>query len=375
MGKKVSLMTFHASHNFGSVMQAYALKAAVGGMGNECSILNFRPASQLDKYSALPRTYGVRCLVKSAAQTLAHPRRRMRSIAQYEGFISRYLTDDPMVSDMSGLAQPDADVLLTGSDQVWGYQIPEFARSHEDIRPAYYFSFAEGRKVSYASSTGTATAAQLAPYAGLMAAYDRISVREREAVGLVSGLSGKPVECVLDPTFLLDVGDWRRLMSDAGSIDSVPAGRYCLIYSLQGLRARGNWLRLARAVQDELDMPLVSASHFVPLRGAGIRPTFDIGPTDVLALFANASYVLTDTFHGTLFSMHFGKQFVTYTPGRDDPRIRDITERLGLTSRVAHTVDEAAAAVSRHIDYGVVGALRSAELEASKRYLSDAIDG
>ena len=375
MGKRVSLMTFHASHNFGSVMQAYALKAAVEGMGNECTILNFRPASQLDKYSALPKTYGAKYLAKSAAQMLAHPRRRLRSIAQYEAFIARYLADGPIVTTMSGLAQPDADVLLTGSDQVWGYHIPEFARSAEDIRPAYYFSFAEGRKLSYASSTGTATGIQLAAYADLMAAYDRISVRERGAVGLVSRLSGRPVECVLDPTFLLNEEDWRKLMSDSGSADRVPSGRYCLVYSLQGLRARGNWLKLARAVQDELDMPLVSASHFVPLRGAGIRPTFDIGPADVLALFANASYVFTDTFHGTLFSTHFGKQFVVYTPGRDDPRIRDITVRLGLGDRVAHTVEEAASAVAKRIDYGAVGGLRSAELEMSMQYLSGAIDG
>lgn len=368
-------MTFHASHNFGSVMQAYALKTAVERLGNECTVINFRPASQLDKYSAFPRTYGFRHLAKSAGQTLLHPRRRMSSIMQYEAFISKYLTNDPMITEMSRLTQPAADVLLTGSDQVWGYQIPEFIRSSEDVRPAYYFSFAEGRKVSYASSTGTATAAQLAPYARLLAAYDCISVREREAVSLVSELSGRPVDCVLDPTFLLDGEGWHKLIVDSGSMEAVPKGEYCLIYSLQGLRARGNWLRLARAVQDVLKMPLVSASHFVPLRGAGIKPTFDIGPTDVLALFANASYVLTDTFHGTLFSTHFCKQFVTYMPGRDDPRICDITDRLGLTDRVAHTVEDTVSAIGRHIDYEAVYSLRNAELKASRRYLSSALKG
>ncbi len=356
-------------------MQAYALKAAVRELGNDCAILNFRPASQLDKYSVIPKTYGAKQAIKSAAQTLAHPRRKMRSISQYENFIARYLTDAPMVTEMSSLVQPDADILLTGSDQVWGYQIPEFIRSSEDIRPAYYFSFAEGSKVSYASSTGTATSAQLAPYAELMTTYDYISVREREAVEMVSKLSGKPVECVLDPTFLLEKEDWRKLIHDSNSSSKVPEGRYCLIYSLQGLRARSNWLKLAGAVQKKLDMPMISASHFVPLRGAGIKPTFDIGPTDVLALFANASYVLTDTFHGTLFSLHFGKQFVAFTPGRDDPRIRDITERLGLSNRIAHTVEEAAAALSKRIDYEAVNALRSVELNTSREYLAKAMQG
>lgn len=375
MGKKVSLMTFHASHNFGSVMQAYALKRAVEGIGNSCEVVNFRPASQLDKYSAFPKEYGARYFAKAAAQTLAHPRRRMSSISQYERFIAERLTDAPMVTNMAGLSQLDADVLLSGSDQIWGYQIPEFAKSKEDVRPAYYFSFSEGRKVSYASSTGTATAEQLAPYAGLLAGYDRISVRERDAVGLVSQLSGRRVECVLDPTFLLEKDDYLRLVADDGSEGKAPVEPYCLIYSLQGFRARGNWLKLARSIGDLLGMPIVSASHFVPLRGSGIKPTFDIGPTDVLALFANASYVLTDTFHGTLFSMHFGKQFITFTPGRDDPRIRDITERMGLSDRIARSVDEAVAAAAREVDYGVVSAMRAVELEASRAYLTSAIVG
>jgi len=111
------------------------------------------------------------------------------------------------------------------------------------------------------------------------------------------------------------------------------------------------------------------------LKGVGIKPVFDIGPIDVLALFKNASYVLTDTYHGTLFSIHFDKQFVTFTPNRDDPRIDDITDRLGLANRVARTVEEAVKAAGERIEYGEVARTRSIEIGSSMQYLKSALQG
>lgn len=370
----MSLITFHGSHNFGSVMQAYALKHTVEDLGNECAIVNFRPVAQLDKYSLLPRMYGIKYFAKSAVQLLAHPLARSHTFSQYEEFISKNLTDAPEINYMKDLTAVEGDVLLTGSDQVWGYQIPEFIKSKEDIRPAYYYSFASGRKVSYASSTGTATAAQLFPYANLIQEYSHVSVREKNAASLVSALFERPVEYVLDPTFLVGEDAYQRL------IDSDIAGNgtregYCLIYSLQGLRARKDWQKLVSLIQDDIGLPMISASHFVPLSGAGIKPVFDIGPIDVLTLFKNASYILTDTYHGTLFSIHFDKQFVAFTPSRDDPRIDDITDRLGLANRVARTVEEAVEAAGERIEYGEVARARSIEIENSMQYLKSALQG
>jgi len=374
VSRKVSLMTFHGSHNFGSVMQAYALKRTVEDLGNECVIINFRPVAQLDKYSLFPKMYGMKYFAKSAAQLLAHPLARSRTFFQYEEFISKNLTDAPEINYIRDLIAVEGDILLTGSDQVWGYQIPEFIKSKEDIRPAYYYSFANGRKVSYAPSTGTATAAQLSSYANLIQEYSHVSVREKKATSLVSALFGRPVECVLDPTFLVGEDVYQSL------IDSDIAGNrasegYCLIYSLQGLRARKDWQKLVSLIQDDIGLPMISASHFVPLKGVGIKPVFDIGPIDVLALFKNASYVLTDTYHGTLFSIHFDKQFVTFTPNRDDPRIDDITDRLGLANRVARTVEEAVKAAGERIEYGEVARTRSIEIGSSMQYLKSALQG
>lgn len=373
MKKDVRLITFHASHNFGSVMQAYALKHAVEGMGNSCRIINFRPASQLDKYSAIPRLYGGKMLLRSIANRVSQPMGWKRTHAAYEEFIAGHLTDEPAIVDIAGLVRVEADVLLTGSDQVWGYQIPEFVRSREDVRPAYYYSFATGRKVSYASSTGTATRDQLEPYAKYLRLYDRISVREEASVEVVESLlPGREVACVLDPTFLLSADEYRDLLEGVPR-PSLPEGAYCLIYSLQGVSSRKDWLELARGVRKSLGLPIISASHFIPLKGPGVKAVTEIGPLDVLALFSNASYVLTDTFHGTLFSTHFGKQFVTFTPGRNDPRISDITNRLGLEGRVARTPDEGVGLLSRPVDYERVDAIRRSETERSLGYLIEAL--
>lgn len=368
---RAALLTFHGSHNFGSVFQAYGLKRRIEAFGVDCDIVNFRPKAQLDKYSLVPRMYGARATVKSLAK-LPHFRQLSRSSEKYESFISNHLVSTPAFSTMSCFSDfPEYDVYVTGSDQVWGYSIPEFVRSDEDIRPAYYYAFTEGKKVSYASSTGEATAAQLAPYASLMKKYSSLSVREEGSVGVVEELTGRGVTCCLDPTFLVPRDEYCELASFCRS-DRFPKG-YILLYSLQGVRIHREWMALANSVSLRLGIPVLSISPFCARSSRFVTPIYDAGPLDILDLFANASLVLTDTFHGTLFSIHFSKNFVAFEPGRDDPRIKDVLRRVGLLERIAHDPDRGLELAEIPIDYAASDALKSKEIAQSEEYLRTAL--
>ena len=364
---RTALLTFHGSHNFGSVFQAYGLKRRIEGFGADCDIVNFRPRAQLDKYSLVPRMYGIGTIAKSLAK-LPHFRQLSKSHEKYENFISEYLVSAPEFSTMSCFSDfPEYDVYITGSDQVWGYSIPEFVKSDEDIRPAYYFSFAEGKKISYASSTGEATAAQLAPYASLMKNYSSLSVREEKSVSVIEELTGRGVSCCLDPTFLIPRGEYREL-ANLCHPELFPRD-YVLLYSLQGMRIHREWMNLANSISRRLGIPVLSVSPFCTRKSRFVEPIYDAGPLDILGLFANASLVLTDTFHGTLFSMHFSKDFVVFEPGRDDPRIKDVLRRVGLLERIAHDPDYGLELAGIPVDYTASDALRSREIAQSEEYL------
>lgn len=365
------MITFHGSHNFGSVFQAFALKKRVEFMGFDCDIINFRPTAQIDKYSLVPKAYGIKTALKKIARFSQFGELKA-SHEKYEAFIASYLTNEMPFNELEGFSHVrDYDIYLTGSDQVWGYSIPEFMESEQDIRPAYYLSFADGKKVSYASSTGEATVEQLKPYANLLDSYSYISVRERKSSSIITELTGRKVSCNLDPTFLLSKEEYYKLLGQADVKSWL--GDYILVYSLQGYRIHREWMRFVNAACMHLGMPAISISPFCPKESSVVLPIHDAGPLDILGLFANASYVLTDTFHGTLFSTHFGKQFVTFEPGRDDPRIQDVLERLELTDRIAHQASEGFALFNTEIDYGRIGVLREAEVKDSISYLNMAL--
>lgn len=371
----IGLLTFHASHNFGSVFQAYGLKSFLLAHNYECEILNFRPYSQIDKYSALPLRYGAKTFLRSAAALPFLPYTRTTA-KKYEQFIHDHLTDEDPIHLPEKLpnAVKPYDICLSGSDQIWGYSIPEFVRSPADLRPAYYFDFTDKKKISYASSFGTATIEQLQPYAQYLQQYFALSVREKSSVPIAEELSGKEVACCLDPTFLLDYSTLDNL-SQTGRIN-LPSttNEYALLYSLQGYSSFSSLANAVQELKDLTGLPVVFVNHFANISVPGTIPVKGTGPLDILALFRNASYILTDTFHGTCFSMHFDKQFSIYRPQDRDPRLVDVTTRMGLEKRYCCDIDQLRASLEEEIDYSVVSALRAMERDQSIQYLLSALE-
>ena len=228
---KVGIITFHASYNFGSVMQAWATQKTVEHLGHDVEIINFRMQSQKDKYSLFPLHSGMKTIIRNLLQ-LRHIGKKYRANTQYEDFICNKLNITEEYATYEQLLKMEQyDIYLAGSDQIWGYAIPEFMFTTEDVRGIYYFGFTDGYKISYASSTGEATYEQLQPYKKYMEQFSNIAVREQHGKKLIGDIIGKKVECVLDPTYLISHEEWVKI-SKYGK--KVCDEKYILIYSLQG---------------------------------------------------------------------------------------------------------------------------------------------
>ena len=370
---KIGLLTFHASHNFGSVMQAWATQKILNEMGYVSEIINFRALSQKDKYAVFPFRSGWKVIARNLAQ-LKYIKQKHSYYYKYENFINHnlYLSKElNHVSQMRAIGE-SYDLYVAGSDQIWGYRVPEFVSSKEDIRGIYYLNFTSSPKISYASSTGASALEELSQYRNLLNEFEHISVRESAGKMLLEKILGREVSVVLDPTYLITHDTWCSL---ANKREALCNEKCILIYTLQGRKKANKWKQLINslptAVRTKYD--IVTISPFVPIEGHGIRNLAFAGPEEILNLFCNAKFIYTDTFHGMSFAIHFHKQFALFEDAYADERKRNILAQLNLQQRETNDIYQAQHLLDLKIDYQKIIEILKVEAEYSKRYLQGAI--
>lgn len=321
---KIGTMTFFGSHNYGSVLQAYALQQFVVDLFQqhlspcEYRIIGFRSAQQQALYRP-PKADSPKNLVKRLMY-LPYKRKIDRQHDKFERFITERLSVTEPFSDPAALPEraADFDVLLSGSDQVWNVRAKDFDY-------AYLFEGCKEKKISYAASLGPLpidrSRFDAERYAALLKGFASVSVREtqsREALGAF--MDADRIAIMPDPVFLLSAEEWRKLESEPYP------DRYILFYCLEPSKAQ---IGLAKRAAKQLGLPVVITGY--RNKNDWINPfvkIYDAGPYDFLSLIDRAELVLTSSFHGTAFSLIFGKPFLAID-GMADARIRDLLTRFG----------------------------------------------
>lgn len=323
MKARVGVITFHAAHNYGSVLQAYALQQYVLSLGFECEIINFRTSAQKDQYRPLTKRKGIKYLVKNA-YFLLHYFPRKEKYVKFESFINKY-------ERLSSLEYHSLEDLFTaplnyshficGSDQIWN-TIPN------DASLAYFLPFVNhGTKIAYAPSFGQLGPASLTDeITSLINSIDYLSVREEYGAKIVTEITRKPVPVLLDPTLLLTRLDWEKL------IDKHPLlqGEYIFFYTLF---ADLEMVKIVKTISKLLGCKVVisNVSNQYEIF-SGFQKLCNSGPLDFLNLIKNAKFVCTSSFHGTVFSILFHTPFFAIR-GIADKRISTLLEITGLRDR------------------------------------------
>lgn len=321
---KIGTITFHGSHNYGSMLQAYALQEYIKRL--LCSyhipcdyyIINYRSETQKNIYQA-PKPDNTRNLVKWFMY-LPYKRQLDLQHRKFEAFITDHLhpTEEFSFPDLLPETASRFDVLIAGSDQIWNVRA-------RDFDAAYLFPGCPNRKISYAASLGPLPIDwgkyNKTEYSSLLNDFSYVSVREKGSfTKLREILPEKNIRIMPDPTFLLDVQDWRALQS------GVNPGKYILFYCLEPSKEH---VRIAKLLSDSLNLPVVTTKY--RNRSDYFNPfikQYDAGPCDFLSLIDHAAVILTSSFHGTVFSIIYGKPFYVIN-GMEDDRIRDILKLFG----------------------------------------------
>lgn len=227
-------------------------------------------------------------------------------------------------------AKMDYDVYVVGSDQVWN---PSASSS---IEP-YFLTFApkNAKKISFASSFGVSEIddALRDRYRNLLANIDDISVREQVGANLVKSLTGRDATCVLDPTLMLDEEKWGKVMRIYPDMPS----KYILVYQLLPSDTLPS---LARKMAEDMNCPIyyLTKRAYCVNTPRGMKVIKDAGPAEFVWLIKNASCVLTNSFHGTAFSVNFGTPFyAVLIPDRGgNARITSLLHSVGLMDRIIY---------------------------------------
>lgn len=326
MSKKTATITFHASHNYGSNLQAYALQQVIKKMGYENEIINLRTERQKDLYTVFTKRKGLKYLFKNLSHLIYYYPLR-RAYRKFEEFINNKLIVTKEYATENDLIQAnlDYDIYIAGSDQIWN-PIPA------DFDWSYYLTFVKkGRKISYAPSFGQLSSlgdeSIQKRITNALNGFDAISVREDGAANNIKLLTNIKPQVVLDPTLLITKESWLDLIKDN---ERLIKGDYIFFYTLFANPER---LNIVKRISKKLDLPVVTSnfSNQYDVFNPFIK-CYDAGPLDFLTLIRDAKLVVVSSFHGTVFSTVLNVPFFAID-GINDARISTLLKTVGLEDR------------------------------------------
>ena len=218
------------------------------------------------------------------------------------------------------------DGVICGSDQVWNPDITGSDRS-------FFLDFCgeNTRRIAYAPSFGISRFPEdfremIRP---LLEEFTDLSAREMPGKKLVEELTGREVPLVLDPTFLLQQQQWEQLEQPHRAGD----GDYILYYTVRRTDSLMKFC-LEKAREKNLKVVYVGGNPLKQLKNKKLQYAYDLSPGQFLYLLHHAKYVVTNSFHGTAFSLHYKKDFFLELSSLTNSRLQQIVETAGLQDRV-----------------------------------------
>lgn len=385
---KIGIVTFVKADNYGAELQAYALQKKLNMMGYDAEVLDLEKeqgvmsSSKKNIYISLKnriRYYGfwrgcnkfIQAVLETLSERQANKNNQEQIKAKhkiFEHFFENKIKHSPEYIKLNDLANKNLpyDIYIAGSDQIWNYM----QTNRLDV---FFLKFANrfhARKISYAASFSVPSIPKDLEnvYKPLIENLDAISVRENNALEIISKLSRKNAVQVLDPTLLLNRSEW---VNDVAKPNYLPnLNKVVVIYTLSGSKYI---YELAKGIAKKLDANVVNIKNgFSRVKGDdGIIHIMDAGPQEFISLLNKAVYVITDSFHGTAFSINFNIPFTTLLNpvSNINSRALSLLEMCKLTSRMIYDDGNNAFPKTLTVDFTEANYILSAWRKKSIDYL------
>lgn len=318
---KTGIVTYHFVNNFGAALQTYALSEAMKKYcDTEVQIVDYR--HWFIRFTDTVRLFPITTNKAEFVSGIKTMHLRLGRLNKFKNFHKNYFNMTKCYHSPKQLRRdkPACDKFVCGSDQIWNPIVTL------GVAEPYYLGFEEKKenKISYAASFGVSEIKK--NHGRKMRKYLRelgaVSVREKEGISLVKKVSGRQAVQLIDPTFLLEKEDWKKVASKP-----VADGEYILLYIMQ---RNEEIYEYVRKIKEELNLKVVEISRY------GFRPAFvdesimNVGPREFVSLFENAKFVVTNSFHGLAFSVIFEKDFYLIPSKKFNSRMSNLLEVLGI---------------------------------------------
>ena len=328
--EKIKIITIHFGTNHGSVLQSYALSNYLKNAGHDVQIIDYVPERYNVWKSLLLRKRKQYPLPIIMAYYPFAVMRGYKVRKLFDRFLKNSLNLTKRYSSKEELHNdpPLADIYITGSDQVWNNDY------NGDNDYSYYLDFVpeNTKKFAYAASFGKDFIEHedyLSKIKPMLSTFDRISVREKDAQCILSQMDISSVH-VVDPVFLLSKQQWREFATvyERGN-------PYILVYVMDGIY--NELLEYAQKLKEQTGK-MIYVVAFKKINDVRIDKCFYLTtPKDFIGLLDNADVVITNSFHGTAFSILFQKRFITIGKEKYNSRMRSLLGALDLNNHFIPT--------------------------------------
>ena len=306
------MLTFHRANNLGAVLQTSALLKYIQDNFGHCEIIDFYPNNRI------PVNYrGIKKILRYCKRLVLYTftatnRKRELNFNNYrEKYYSlsdrQYLGDSEIAN-----AQFDYDIIISGSDQILNTTLTGNSK-------AYYLDFFNGKKISYASSFGRRDVSieEIKLIRTELPKFSALSVREQSGADIIRKEIGIDPQLVMDPVFLLSKDEWSRRCNEEMKLPK----KYIFVYSMEVSPALENAVAL---IKKEVKLPVIV------VRGGGKSRLIErnedgtCGPEEFLRYVRDAEVIITNSFHGTAFSLIFEKKFLCVAHSTRNARLENI---------------------------------------------------
>lgn len=331
---KIGILTHELKYNYGGILQNYALQQALKKIGHEPVTIDYKQEISLStKIKSIAKRFIAHYVFRKNIKVKGWPSTNESYIIQQytRGFVEKYITttDRITLSELSKF-RDNFDAMIVGSDQVWR---PRYLGT--DIDEMFLKSFPNSiPKIAYAASFGvdnweftdeqTRTCKELAQH------FDAISVREASGINLCKKYLNVDAVHVLDPTMLLDKEDYIKLIEQ----ENTPSpGKGIMTYVLDKSPEKNT---IIQAVSQRLGLPSFSVMPKSSFANSTCIDDCIFPPiTSWLRGFMDTDFVVTDSFHGTVFAIIFNKPFISIgNKNRGLDRFTSLLDEFQLNKRL-----------------------------------------
>jgi polysaccharide pyruvyl transferase WcaK-like protein len=362
---KIGILTYHRAHNYGAMLQAYALRTHLEDQGHDVEFIDYWPNSHKKQYTLFKPIRGKSLYFKILnfiSDYVTFVRRIIR-MNKFNNFRKTHLginnpikyptNKEPIVEHY--------DCVIVGSDQIWRTQ--EYEGKHIGIDSMYFCTNIPHttRCISYAASMGiiSLTPEEEQQICTYLHRFHSILVRETSLKQLIDSL-GHSAQVVLDPTLLLSKQQWNKLLPS----NRYHPKRYVLFYELiQSKEALIYAEKKARSLNCEL-LIMDSIIHTLPRK----NHISYASPIEFMHAIRDAEFVIATSFHGTAFSIVFEKQFITIGLKQNADRVKTLLQQVGISEHYQELPTEV-----QNINYKEVHTILQTLRQHSQQLLQDSI--